>query len=338
MTRAALTQGCDPLVLTGDIWPKWRVWTLDPDRGVTGDRIEALSRLSGIAKEAYEAAMLRPIAEVVSGNSLHDKSTWPWVLALGSRNRRRRGGLQYCPRCLAEDRRPYFRLHWRLAWHTGCPRHGCRLLDRCPHCTSPIEPHRLSAKELTMAVCAACENDLRMVGPVDADADGLAFQRAADEAVASLEGHYGGKALPASEWFSLARYFVTLLRKMGMGKTEGLMALARSFGVDTDALQAPATGLAIELLPVDERAALLGDAWKFMSGNPNDFLKAAQRASLTVQSLREPRQRLPATIEKLVIELPDKRTVRVGRAEREPFKPYSRQAVMRMWARFQRKM
>ena len=41
-------------------------------------------------------------------------------------------GLQFCPHCLAEDIEPYFRLAWRLAFYTHCPKHYCMLLDLCP--------------------------------------------------------------------------------------------------------------------------------------------------------------------------------------------------------------
>jgi hypothetical protein len=42
-----------------------------------------------------------------------------------------------CPRCLAEDREPYRRIHWRLAWMASCPIHGV-LLQRLGDGLSPI--------------------------------------------------------------------------------------------------------------------------------------------------------------------------------------------------------
>lgn len=52
LVRVALSQGCDPLVLTGELWPKWRVWTLDLDRGVATERLRILERMSGIDMSA----------------------------------------------------------------------------------------------------------------------------------------------------------------------------------------------------------------------------------------------------------------------------------------------
>lgn len=46
----------------------------------------------------------------------------------------------YCPVCLRNDEIPYFRIAWRFAIYIFCPRHGCEMLDRCPHCQAPVDP------------------------------------------------------------------------------------------------------------------------------------------------------------------------------------------------------
>lgn len=93
-----------------------------------------------------------------------------WILPLGVYHRMRRGhGLQFCPRCLAEDSEPYFRKRWRLALSTMCTKHGCYLLDACPQCASPLAPHRTDMQgrqyfpeaELN-AYCWKCNFDLRL--------------------------------------------------------------------------------------------------------------------------------------------------------------------------------
>src|SRR5918911_766517 len=44
-----------------------------------------------------------------------------WIMPVGIYHRtRRRYGLQFCPRCLAEDKEPYYRRAWRLAFVTFC--------------------------------------------------------------------------------------------------------------------------------------------------------------------------------------------------------------------------
>ncbi len=67
-----------------------------------------------------------------------------WVLLLGQYHRLHQGfGMQYCPLCLGEDKEPYYRLSWRLAFYTFCPRHQTLLLDRCHACGAPVAFHRI---------------------------------------------------------------------------------------------------------------------------------------------------------------------------------------------------
>ena len=63
--------------------------------------------------------------------------------------------LRYCPLCLQEQ--PYYRLPWRFLSLTGCPHHGCRLLDRCSACNQPI---RLLHNIIQVGVCPACQTPL----------------------------------------------------------------------------------------------------------------------------------------------------------------------------------
>lgn len=63
--------------------------------------------------------------------------------------------LRYCPLCLQEQ--PYYRLTWRFLSLTGCPRHGCRLFDRCGTCNQPI---RLLHNIIQVGVCPACQTPL----------------------------------------------------------------------------------------------------------------------------------------------------------------------------------
>lgn len=338
LARAALAQGCDPLVLTGVLWPHWRIWTRDLDRGASQARLSTLARLSGIAASKFEAMSLRPAAAAITPGPLDRLAIWPWTLAQGSRNRKRHGGLQYCPGCFRESRKPYYRLQWRLAWHTGCQAHAVLLLDRCPHCHTPLEPHRLPAEACNLAICATCRHDLRNADTTAISPAALAFQLAADDVLMAGQGLYGTKQLAACAWFELSRYFVTLLRKVALYRADGLASFAKALGVTADHLQSPATGLALELLPVRERAVLLAGAREVLDAGPERFLAAAKEASLTRASLHEQRRPIPESIATLIEALSEKRMHRRRRTQRDVCSPRSRQAVMRMFARLQRKM
>jgi hypothetical protein len=91
-----------------------------------------------------------------------------WVMPVGVYHRTRRGyGLQFCPRCLAEDSDPYYRRAWRLAFVTFCERHRCPLFDRCPRCGAAVNFHRSELGDRrkwvseSVTLCHACRYDLR---------------------------------------------------------------------------------------------------------------------------------------------------------------------------------
>ena len=66
-----------------------------------------------------------------------------WITTLQMFHRTRQGfGMQYCPQCLLEDRIPYFRKEWRVAFVTTCPTHRCMLRDRCLTCGAGVAFHR----------------------------------------------------------------------------------------------------------------------------------------------------------------------------------------------------
>lgn len=69
--------------------------------------------------------------------------------------------LQFCPKCLAEDKVPFFRKDWRFAHVVSCPVHAISLHDRCPGCTTTLVI--LSAKAVfRYPACQACGFDLRL--------------------------------------------------------------------------------------------------------------------------------------------------------------------------------
>lgn len=338
LVRTALAQGCDPLVLTGALWPRWRIWTRDPDRGLNEERIAILARISGIEASRFEAATLRPTAAAIAQAPLDRLGIWPWMLALGSRNRMHRGGLQCCPCCLRENGVPYYRTQWRLAWHTGCGAHGVFLLDRCPRCNAPLEPHRLSAQACHLAICATCQQDLRNAHTVPFPSAAHTFQRTADEILKAGQGFYGTKRLFPGGFLELSRYFVMLLRKMALTRAQRLVSFAQALGVDADSLWLPATGLALELLPVGERAQLVAGAWKMLNAGPECFLAAAKDAALTKASLEAQHRCIPDLIARLIGALPEKNVPRKQATRSARHRPRSRQTVMGMFVRLQRKM
>jgi hypothetical protein len=337
LVRAAIKQGCDPLVLTSDIWPRWRTWTIDIDRCITLDRINILASVSGVAQDEIINATLGPTIKEIIPDNKKAYSIFPWILALGSRNRKRNGGLQFCPKCIANDKQPYFRQQWRLAWHTSCSKHLCYLYDRCPQCNFPIEPHRLLSADRHVAICANCKLDFRLVASSAPDLAALRFQNITDEVVSRQEGYYGQERLGSSDWFFLARFFISLIRKAARGKQLFIKKIMMELGVDIYSLKTPATGLQLELLSVYERAQLLSATEIIMSAGPERFLHFIMGTSASIKSLREPDQKLPQFMERIFPPIPQNINKKKRNKRKITDKPRSYQAVLRMWARIKRK-
>lgn len=205
LARVALHSGCDPLTLTGAIWPKWRMWTADADRGLTSCRVMQAALWFGCEPDVVHAATLRDLVDRLAGVSARSRPVVPWIIALGSRNRQRYAGLPCCPQCLADDSEPFFRRAWRLAFVVGCEVHGTRLIDRCPDCHALIAPHLCISKLQNLARCASCGQDMRRYVPPSPDADALDFQRMAMAVLAAGEGVLDHGNVSGQEWFCRMR-------------------------------------------------------------------------------------------------------------------------------------
>lgn len=68
-------------------------------------------------------------------------------------------GLMFCPKCLAEDKVPYYRKKWRYYFYNACSKHKIFLTDRCWVCYEKIKLAKMShLKEVCF--CSKCERDL----------------------------------------------------------------------------------------------------------------------------------------------------------------------------------
>ena len=338
LVRAALAQGCDPLVLTGCVWPKWRAWTVDVDRTVTLERLTVLAELSGISVGAFKATALQLVSSQICGSTQSRMKRWPWILSLGARNTKRHGGLQYCPECLAADHDPYYRICWRFAWHTGCELHNRSLLDRCWSCSAPLEPHRLQATDSDITVCASCRKSLRSAPGGAWPDDARRFQIAADKVLSQDTGIGFGHVLNAPEWFDLASYAISLVRQSLRLDSGGLRSMVESVtSVPLAELLLPEVG-GIEQIRTFERQAVLGAVVRFMETSAEDFQSACSSYGLSRQTICGGRKALPPVVLELSTLLKDSpRENRRKVARRKTTGPRPKYLVELMMARLERK-
>lgn len=281
LTRAALEHGCDPLAFTGAIWPRWRIWISDLDRQLPLERLTVLAHMSGLSVDLLTLATLAPMAQRIQGKLPHKQTLWSWILTLGSRNRRRNSGLQYCPACFAEDSTPYYRQQWRFAWHICCERHGNQLLDRCPHCRAALEPHRLTAEARTLDQCATCGGKLSQVASPLIAQHAPILQLATDQALRTNQANLFGYPASPSEWFAVLRIWMDLFRRGWRAQTAGTEQLAKTF---CPSLIGPDYGM-FETLRTEQRILLLNPIGWLMSLEFDALIALFHTSHLSCQSI-----------------------------------------------------
>ncbi|MNJ37196.1 hypothetical protein D3C77_320050 [compost metagenome] len=332
LVRVALAHGCNPNTLTEVLWPGSRAWTHDLDRGFVSERLTVLSHASGITENALQAATLAPVAGLVSP-SRKGSGIWPWVLVLGCRNRLHAGGLQCCPSCFVQGI-PYYRIQWRLAWHTACPLHHTLLIDRCSKCLTSLQPGLLQPGDW-LPQCHACKVSLTAGQPDQEMVNALAFQSHVDHLVAHL-GHYGDVPICLAEWLHVARALLSLVRAASHQKSHVLMDFCGSFGVEASALRPTSLGLPFEYLSTAERARLLAAVWSIMRVGPERFVAEARRVALPSSALSFS----PGTAPNCLVELASSLNHRC-RHQRSNGKTHHHrtpQAVLQCWLRLQRRV
>lgn len=169
LVRLARAHGLKIHTFCSLVWPAKQIWNRDIDKSASEAMLEELSIRTGTPICRVRATTLADYENILyeKHNILGPTS---WLMPVGVYHRTRtQFGLQYCPLCLAEDNKPYFRRKWRLAFVVSCERHQTLLHDRCPRCGTAVNFHRgemgdhrkLAADSLTL--CHICRFEFRTV-------------------------------------------------------------------------------------------------------------------------------------------------------------------------------
>jgi hypothetical protein len=139
-----------------------QVWNRDIDRLGPDWLVDVLSERTGTPIGMARRTTLRSY-EGRLYPAFRTSGALQWITTLQMFHRTRQGfGMQYCPQCLFEDRVPYFRKAWRVAFVTTCPTHQCMLRDRCVACGAGVAFHRGDMGNMqgqhreSIADCFAC--------------------------------------------------------------------------------------------------------------------------------------------------------------------------------------
>lgn len=167
IVRLSIAHGQKLHTFTRLLWKDSGIWARDVDKSVTKEQVKVLAEKCGVKFEnAWETTLENYVGLIYETHKPLGPSAW--ITSVGINHRTRiKFGLQFCPQCLAEDQKPYFRRHWRLSFFTVCTKHEIQLLDCCPKCFSPVNFHRdelgnyYSFAPSYITRCYNCQFDLR---------------------------------------------------------------------------------------------------------------------------------------------------------------------------------
>ena len=284
--RCAAGLWLKPFALSHAVWGgRLPILTRDIDNFAPAAMVAGMAALTA---SPLEAARLTSLAELEGRLVEHYTvvGRTNWIMPLGVRHRRRtRGGLQFCPRCLGEPI-AYYRRTWRLAWATVCCRHDCVLLDRCPCCDTPVEPHRAPR----LWLCATCGSDLSVADTKPAPDDLLALQMRHERYLECGWAELGTIVFPFSHlYFELVRQ---VSRVICTGPRSALLRVALTQD-EEEARPFLMTFRDLETLDVGERSRLMSLVAIALEDWPVRFIAAAREARLWRSWATRDRPRLP---------------------------------------------
>lgn len=284
MVRLARANALRLHTFTQLLWPGRAVWNRDPDWLSDAAVVATMAVETTVPQDVARATCLKALEGIVFGEHRPNARTI-WIRPIGVfHRRRRRPGLQFCPRCLAEDPDPYFRLPWRLGFVTTCCRHGCILRETCPRCDEPVNFHRV-VLTAPLWTCWHCGFDLRAAATSVADSDVLAFQATLGEVVLAgfaPMGRYG--PVHSLAFFVILRQLTRLVAS-GRAAAGLRRALARRDGI---VLEAPVLGDGsrdVERLPPDRRHDLLRAASALLDRWPDALITACRAEGIWSSSV-----------------------------------------------------
>ena len=141
LTRLAQANGIKLHSLALDLWDRktaLAAWARDIDRSISNQQLLKITERTGVSENAIRDTTLASFEGTLT-ETIYKNTHDPFILPCGIKHRTKtKNWLVYCPKCLAEDKVPYYRLTWRLAIFTVCPKHKTAMLDQCPICKAPI--------------------------------------------------------------------------------------------------------------------------------------------------------------------------------------------------------
>lgn len=192
------------------------------------------------------------------------------------------GPYVYCPVCLSDPQTAYFRIGWRLAIATVCPKHRCLLHDRCLQCQAfvdVIQTRFYPFHDTTwhpLSHCGSC-------GAPYGGAPTLPFSHTSDGALSRLLLCIENEtALPLPDIVYAFQYFQVLRRMASLLSSSRLKRLFyATLANPNDQDLAFSSKVTFEFRPLHQRRTLLRSALWLLDDWPDRFLTQCRAHRIT---------------------------------------------------------
>lgn len=265
----------------------------DPDSFRGEEELRWLAQACDRESELLRSLSLDALREPIFGR-FGAREHPPWLLQTKYSSASTLRQTTYCVECLRE-KPAYFRLCWRLAVFTTCPRHGVMLNDCCPACGYWVWPATSgrAAPELErwhdLDICPRCGGSLVDVPAVPAScARDLYFGIAIRRGVVDLDH---GLRVDSAGYFAALRAVCQLFVR----KTSGTLIESSGSAWATLAAEARLSSRShhVERLSIELRSKLLDGSHHLLGDWPGSFLRFARSTSLSYVHLSPARLTYP---------------------------------------------
>lgn len=285
LIRLAIKHSCDPIDLTSYIWPGWRLWMTDIDRGMESEKLSLLSQFTSLRSKTIEQAFLFDTAKIIG--DIKNQGIWDWITTIGSRNRKRLSGLSCCPQCLSDDLTPYFRKSWRYAWHTCCEIHKVRLINSCQFCSAPIAPHLVRAEFKSLRYCTNCLEDLSNCTVDNVSSNEISRQVKIDYYLSDRKGFIGGSEIDIKQWFLIFKLLINLFSRRFNKNFKSLHALKSELSRGNTLKKNSKYGVPFESMQPAQRAVFMDQVWPIMKIDIEQIINTFQKFNISINCLKE---------------------------------------------------
>jgi hypothetical protein len=305
LARLSIAHGLKVFSFTHIVWPGKRMGDFGRD---VDERADA--QVVNVLSEKTNTPVERTFTTTLTSyqGRLYERipSLGPikWIIptSLSGAKTNKQYGMQFCPFCLAEDKAPYFRKNWRIAYTVLCIKHKIRLFDRCPHCSESVNYYRHLPDKIdkqvpvNLTICWWCKSDIRgnssHLEIVSVGQSEISFQQQLEE---TLELGWvevcNGVEVYSLLYFEVLYILMSLLSSCSAARIRE--AIIKHYSLKESIPSYLKKGVPIELLDVTERRGLTMMVENLLGDWPTGFIEFCKENRLWLKTLGRKREAVP---------------------------------------------